>query len=33
MTQKCYLCHFETPDPSKKDQMIAPPMLRVPEAL
>ncbi|RED38183.1 hypothetical protein DFQ10_1114 [Winogradskyella eximia] len=31
MTQKCYLCHFETPDPSKKDQMIAPPMLRVQE--
>ena len=31
MTQKCYLCHFEKPDPSKKDQMIAPPMLRVQE--
>ncbi len=31
MKQKCYLCHFEKPDPSKKDQMIAPPMLRVQE--
>ena len=31
MTQKCYLCHFEKPDPSKKDYMIAPPMLRVQE--
>ena len=31
MTQKCYLCHFEKPDPSKKDLMLAPPMLRVQE--
>ena len=31
MTQKCYLCHFEKPDPSKKDLMIAPPMLRIQE--
>ena len=31
MKQKCYICHFEKPDPSKKDQMIAPPMLRVQE--
>ena len=31
MQQKCYICHFETPDPSKRDQMIAPPMLRVQE--
>ena len=31
MQQKCYLCHFEKPTPSKRDQMIAPPMLRVQE--
>lgn len=31
MKQKCYICHFEKPDPSKRDQMIAPPMLRVQE--
>ncbi len=31
MTQKCYLCHFEKPDASKKDLMLAPPMLRVQE--
>lgn len=31
MTQKCYICHFEKPNPSKKSQMIAPPMLRVQE--
>ncbi len=31
MKQKCYLCHFEKPDTSKRDQMIAPPMLRVQE--
>ena len=31
MKQKCYLCHFEKPDPSRKEQMIAPPMLRVQE--
>lgn len=31
MTQKCYLCHFEKPDFAKKDQMLAPPMLRVQE--
>ncbi len=27
--QKCYICHIEKPDPSKRDQMIAPPMLQV----
>ncbi len=31
MTQKCYMCHFEKPDPSKRDQMIAPPMLKIQE--
>ncbi len=31
MVQKCYLCHFEAPNPEKRDQMIAPPMLRVQE--
>lgn len=31
MTQKCFICHFKTPDPSRRDQMIAPPMLRVQE--
>ncbi|WP_339663595.1 hypothetical protein [uncultured Polaribacter sp.] len=31
MQQKCYICHLEVPDPSKRDQMIAPPMLRVQE--
>ncbi|TBN04311.1 hypothetical protein EYD45_06745 [Hyunsoonleella flava] len=31
MVQKCYICHFEKPDPSKRNQMIAPPMLRVQE--
>lgn len=31
MEQKCFICHFDKPDPSKKDQMIAPPMLRVQE--
>lgn len=31
MRQKCFICHFEKPDPSKKDIMIAPPMLRVQE--
>ena len=29
MQQKCYICHFETPDPAKAGQMIAPPMLQV----
>lgn len=31
MTQKCLFCHFQTPDPARMDQMIAPPMLRVQE--
>ncbi|MFK5880551.1 MAG: hypothetical protein QM478_13780, partial [Flavobacteriaceae bacterium] len=31
MTQKCFICHFEKPDPSRKDQMLAPPFLRVQE--
>ncbi|MCK5638430.1 MAG: hypothetical protein KAH67_06940 [Flavobacteriaceae bacterium] len=31
MQQKCFICHIEKPDPSKKDLMIAPPMLRVQE--
>lgn len=31
MENKCFICHFKTPDPSRKDQMIAPPMLRVQE--
>jgi len=31
MEQKCYICHFERPDPSKRDNMLAPPMLRVQE--
>ena len=31
MESKCYICHFENPDPAKMDQMIAPPMLRVKE--
>lgn len=31
MVSKCYICHFESPDPAKMDQMIAPPMLRVKE--
>lgn len=29
MQQKCYICHFETPDPSRAGQMIAPPMSQV----
>ncbi len=31
MKQKCFICHFEKPDPTKMGQMIAPPMLRVQE--
>ena len=31
MEQKCFICHFPKSDPSKRDQMIAPPMLRVQE--
>ena len=31
LKQKCYICHFEKPDPSKRDEMLAPPMLRVKE--
>ena len=31
MEEKCFTCHFAKPDPSKKSEMIAPPMLRVQE--
>lgn len=31
MESKCYICHFEIPDPAKINQMLAPPMLRVKE--
>ena len=31
MEQKCFICHFPVPDSSRKDEMIAPPMLRVQE--
>lgn len=31
MQQKCFICHFEKPDPAKMSQMIAPPILRVQE--
>jgi len=31
MKQKCFICHFETPDPSRRDQMLAPPFLRIQE--
>ncbi len=31
MAQKCYICHFEKPDPLKRDEMISPPMLRIQE--
>jgi len=31
MKQKCFICHFERPDPSRRDQMLAPPFLRVQE--
>ncbi|NOQ73386.1 MAG: hypothetical protein GQ574_15375 [Crocinitomix sp.] len=31
MEQNCFACHFKTPDPAKKSEMIAPPMLRVQE--
>jgi len=31
MEQKCFVCHFPVPNPAKKDQMIAPPMLRIQE--
>jgi hypothetical protein len=31
MRQKCFICHFQKPDPTKRNQMIAPPMLRVQE--
>ncbi len=29
MKQKCFICHLEKPDPAKRNQMIAPPMVRV----
>jgi len=29
MTQNCYSCHIEKPDPNKKDKMLAPPMSNV----
>jgi hypothetical protein len=31
MEQKCFICHFPVPNPAKRDQMIAPPMLRIQE--
>jgi len=31
MKQNCFVCHMEKPDPSKRGQMIAPPMMRVQE--
>jgi len=31
MEQKCFICHFPVPDKSRKNEMIAPPMLRVQE--
>lgn len=31
MQQKCFICHFPVPDPARKSEMIAPPMLRVQE--
>ena len=31
MKQNCFVCHMEKPAPSKRGQMIAPPMLRVQE--
>ncbi|MDV7187981.1 hypothetical protein R3X25_11870 [Lutibacter sp. TH_r2] len=31
LESKCYICHFETPDPARMNQMIAPPMLRIKE--
>jgi len=31
MKQKCFICHFEKPDPSRRDQMLAPPFLRIQE--
>ncbi len=31
MKQKCFICHFPTPDPARRNQMIAPPMVRVQE--
>ncbi len=29
MKQKCFICHFPKPEPSKRNKMIAPPMMRV----
>ncbi len=29
MKKNCFVCHMEKPDPSKKGQMIAPPMQRI----
>ena len=31
MEQKCFICHFPVPDGSRRDEMVAPPMLRVQE--
>lgn len=31
LKQKCYICHFEKPNPLKREDMISPPMLRVQE--
>jgi len=29
MEQKCFICHFAKPDPTKRNSMTAPPMMRV----
>jgi hypothetical protein len=31
MSEKCFACHLPKPNPAKKHQMIAPPMLRIQE--
>ena len=31
MKQKSFICHFEKPDPSKRESMITPPMVRIQE--
>jgi hypothetical protein len=29
LKRNCFICHMEKPDPAKRDQMIAPPMVRI----
>lgn len=31
MKQKCFICHFEKPQPGRRDEMLAPPFLRIQE--